>query len=148
MEIKRPAKKVANTRYAEIAGILLLIFGIGIPVISILVSILIALDPELGLIVLFTGPIIIIPLWVLPIIGGVFSIKRDHFVFALISSIIAFLYCIPLVFFINMAVSNGYGNPSLLYVPLILISLAAFALILMSRDEFDRPKTPDRRLPF
>ena len=81
------------------AGMMLLVFGIGLPVVSIIITILfVKLSPHdelAGLIVLLTGPVMIIPIWVMQIIGGIFALKGKFYSFVLASAIVALLYWIP-----------------------------------------------------
>jgi uncharacterized membrane protein len=89
--MEKHLEKTKNSYYLKIAGILLLIFGIGIPIVLMLESIPISLLNDNGAFVWFyTIPMVIIAFWILPIMGGVFTKKRKNLVF-IISNVIALL---------------------------------------------------------
>jgi hypothetical protein len=121
------------------AGIMLLVFGIGIPIVSIIVSILyIATSNDVfaRLILLATGPVVIIPLWAVQIIGGVFALRRRYYTFVLVSSIIALLYWIPFLIFVFSSWSLMFKDGDAffwLYLPLLIVAIAAFVKVLQGK---------------
>jgi len=112
--MEKPIEKAKNVKYSGDAGLLLISSGICVPAISILVTVIVSLsDPDMGLIIFATLPIIATPVWVLPIIGGVFAIKKKHYNFVLATSII-----------------------NLLYFPLFFLTIWALVLTIKSKKEF------------
>ena len=124
------------------AGIMLLIFGIGMPVVSVIVSILyvkLSHDELAGLVVLITGPVVIIPIWVMQIVGGLFAFKGKFYRFVLASTIIAMLYWIPYLFIVigDWTGMLRHANALFwLYLPLLILAIAAFVNVLRGKKSF------------
>ena len=120
------------------AGIMLIIFGIGIPVMSVIVSFLYistSLDVFARLILLATGPVAIIPIWVIPIIGGIFALQGRFYTFILVSAIIALVYWIPFLAYVIYSKGLMFkdGNAFFwLYLPLLILAVAAFVEVIRS----------------
>lgn len=126
-----------NVKYSKVAGILLIIFGVGVPGFSwIMGSAQLGRD-DIGLLILAMG-ILFIPIWILPIIGGVFAIKKRKYNFVLFSSVITLLYWIPL-YIVSKDICFDYTyrtSETSLYLVILLISIVSFVLVLKSKKEF------------
>ncbi len=127
------------------AGTMLLIFGVGLPVVSVIVSILyIKLSPHdefAGLIILLTGPIIFIPIWVMQIIGGIFALQGRFYRFVLASAAVALLYWIPFLFVIMGDRQRMFRHANAvfwLYLPLLILAIAAFVKILTGKKSLSQ----------
>ena len=132
-----PGEKVRKTWKPVVAGYLLIIFGMGIPVVSILITVISSNEQM----VFFTGPMLILALWVLPIIGGFLAIKRKKFVFVFIGSIITLVYWFPIVLIIEASGAYVYNDffylgCLFLYLPLLMLTIPAFVLLILSKKEF------------
>jgi len=123
------------------AGILLIIFGLGMPLASVLVEkITLALNPNVELIGLWfnltTRPVIFVALWVLPIIGGIFALMGKHYTFVLVSSCFALFYWLPFLVMVVLMIQDQTENliAYLLYLPLLIIAVFALVNIIKSRN--------------
>jgi hypothetical protein len=127
--------------YAKIAGILLIITGIGQPIVGFLVLYIGTIPKEvdaqvaLGVSLLIFASIFI-PIWIISIIGGIMATIRTHYHFVVISCVISLLYWFP--FFGIIATSSAWGgdNIFLLYVPLLILPIPALVLLLLSKKWF------------
>ena len=122
------------------AGKLLIISGVGIPIVSVLVTVITnALNPNVELVGLLflvtTYPVIFLPLWVIPIIGGIFALKEKHNAFMLVSSYIALVYWAPFLFMVYMMVWDRTINylAYLLYLLPLVAAVLAFAQLTKHR---------------
>jgi len=126
-----------NVKYRKIAGILLIIFGVGVPGFSFIMARAQIGRDDIGL-MFMAFFILIIPIWILPIIGGVFAIKKRRFFFVLFSSVITLLYWIPF-YIVSKDICFHYPyhpGETILYVVLLIISIVSFVLVLKSKKEF------------
>jgi hypothetical protein len=142
--LAKSSHKTKDSKYSKIAGILLIIYGIGVPLVLCLESLIVTtLDPETGLIAFILIPLLFIALWILPIIGGAFAIKRKHFIFTIISNVIALLYCVLNGGFILIAIYEQLNYESYLYLALnslcilwLVLPVPSLILIMKSREDF------------
>ncbi len=132
-----------NSKSLKTAGIMLIISGIGIPVMSAIVTALfiaISHDEFSGLIVLFTWPVIVVPIWALPVVGGIFALKRKHYTFVLVSAYAALFYWIPFIAFIIFDAKYIFKDETALfwlYLPVLVLSIPALVNIIRGRDRFN-----------
>jgi hypothetical protein len=130
-------------KYAKTSGILLIICGISVPVIALLATIAISGDdPEKGLIAFATIPLMVIPVWLIPIIGGIFAIKRKKYKFVFISSIIAWVYWIPsgILTLGGLFVGSLWALYCLPCIPLMLLTIPASINLLKAKKGFKNRK--------
>jgi hypothetical protein len=126
-----------NVKYSKIAGILLIIVGVGVPGFSWIMGSAQAGKDNVFLGLVAMG-ILFIPIWILPIIGGVFAIKREKYCFVLFSSVITLLYWIPFYIVSEDICFHRPYHPgeTILYVVLLIISIVSFVLVLDSKKEY------------
>lgn len=134
------------------AGILLLLMGVGIPVLLILA---VALAFSRGsvspgaegsdfLVVLFGSIVFFLALWILPIIGGGRALRRQRWNLCRWAAILSLVY-IPLVtpVFTMLAVNTTASRASTVVYYIVaavpLLAIPALVLIVQSRGEFELP---------
>ena len=81
----------------KVAGIILITIGVGIPLLALIVTF-----PVYGLFypsdqyLFTTGPVIILAVWVFPLIGGIFALRKRKWGLALAGSIVSIVVLFPL----------------------------------------------------
>ena len=140
---------VQKTWRPIVAGRILITIGIGIPLLALIVTF-----PVYGLFYpsdqyfFTTGPVIILAVWVLPLLGGIYALRRRKWGLALAGSITALCYIVPFAYIsVNLIRNWIWGHESLSMLPmtilfclLLLITLAAIpatVFIAMSKNEFE-----------
>jgi hypothetical protein len=132
----------------KVAGIILITVGIGIPLLALIVTF-----PVYGLFypsdqyAFFTGPFIILAVWVLPLAGGIYALRRKKWRLALSGSITALCYIVPFAILSVNLIRNvtKYQEPdflpmAILFCILLLITLLAIpatVFMAMSKKEFE-----------
>jgi len=118
---------------SKILGILLIGFGLGVPIISlILLFVGHVSDAGESIQIGFTLLLLtVIPLWIVPIISGIYAFIAEAYKFVIFGTVVSLLYCIPL-----LSMSIKYGGDIILYWILLGICIAALIHILLSRDDF------------
>ena len=128
------------------AGIVLIIIGTGIPVLTLIVTF-----PIYGLLypsdqyLFTTGPIIILAFWLLPLIGGIYTLQRKRWKWVITGCITALCYIVPfsllLVNKIKLIAQTSFIPMIILFCLLLFLSLLAIpatAFLIVSRSEFRR----------
>ena len=123
--------------------------GIGIPLAALIVTF-----PVYGLFYpsdqyLFrTGPVIVIAVWVLPLLGGICALKRKKWKLVLTGSITAICYIVPFAYLsadlirhhVIMHYDVNFLPMVILYCLLLLLTLPAIpatAFVIISKSEFE-----------
>jgi len=128
-----------------VSGILLIVIGAGIPLCSVVFTIL-GVYAKFEQTVVLTIPLIIIVVWILPLWGGINALQRKNWRSALTSCITGFCYMLLFSLFLRTAsVWTRWGNAleSALTVSFYLLLLIPFLaiptliLIIMSKKEFE-----------
>ena len=130
------------------AGIILIIIGVGIPLLALIATIVYTLFYPPDQYAFFTLPFIVLALWVLPLAGGIYALKRKKWKLVLTGSITAILYIVPfLLLSVNLIadyVMRKYDADFLpmiiLFCLLLLITLPAIpatVFIALSKKEFE-----------
>jgi len=131
----------------RVSGILLIIIGAGIPLCSVVFTILCAIPPAAyAQTVVLTIPLIIIAVWILPLYGGINALRRKNWRSALVGCIAGFFYILlPSLFLRTASVWTKWGNAQdsaltvsfyvLLLIP--LLAIPTLVLIIMSKNEFE-----------
>ncbi|HEY93868.1 MAG TPA: hypothetical protein G4O15_02875 [Dehalococcoidia bacterium] len=128
------------------AGIMLMIIGTGIPVLTLIVTF-----PIYGLLypsdqyLFTTGPIIILAFWLLPLIGGIYTLQRKRWRWAITGSVTALCYIVPFVLMLVdkiKVISQSSFLPMIILFSLLLflslLAIPATAFLILSRSEFRR----------
>ena len=126
------------------AGIILVTIGVGIPFLALIISF-----PVYGLFypsdqyLFTTGPVIILAVWVVPLVGGIYALRRKKWGLALAGAIIALCYIVPFAI-LSVNLIRYYESVMLpmiiLFCLLLLITLAsipATSFIVTSKTEFE-----------
>jgi len=137
-----------KTRKPRVAGLILVTIGAGIPLLALIVTF-----PVYGLFypsdqyAFFTLPFIILAVWLLPLAGGVYALRRRRWGLALAGSITALCYIVPFtILSVNLIRNLIRYNESvmlpmaILFFLLLLITLPAIlatAFVIMSKSEFE-----------
>jgi len=137
-----------KTRKPKVAGLILVTIGAGIPLLALIVTF-----PVYGLFypsdqyAFFTLPFIILAVWLLPLAGGVYALRRRRWGLALAGSITALCYIVPFtILSVNLIRNLIRYNESvmlpmaILFFLLLLITLPAIlatAFVIMSKSEFE-----------
>ena len=137
-----------KTRKPKVAGLILVAIGAGIPLLALIVTF-----PVYGLFypsdqyAFFTLPFIILAVWLLPLAGGVYALRRRRWGLALAGSITALCYIVPFtILSVNLIRNLIRYNESvmlpmaILFFLLLLITLPAIlatAFVIMSKSEFE-----------
>jgi hypothetical protein len=129
----------------KVAGRILITIGVGIPLLALIVTF-----PVYGLFypsdqyLFTTGPVIVLAVWVLPLVGGIYAMRRKKWRLALAGSIIAICYIVPfailLVDLIGKISQSSFLPMIILFCLLLLITLAAIpatVFIVTSKSEFE-----------
>ena len=134
-------KNNTETRPLKTAGILLLIFGLGMPVVSLIITELflaVSKDDFGKLRVLLSVPVIILPLWLLPVIGGILALLGRARTFVLVTAYISLIYWVPsliLALIIGRSLFDSTSVLFLLYVPLLVIMVPALLNVEKARQD-------------
>ena len=137
-------ENVKITWKLKVAGIILVIIGAGIPLLAFIVTFVvygIFYPPEQYLFT--TGPVMILAVWLLPLIGGIYALRRMKWKLVLAGCISAISYIGPCTYIaVNMI--RYYDSLMLpmivLFCLLVLITLLAIpatVFIALSKKEFN-----------
>ena len=131
----------------KVAGIILITIGVGIPLLALVVTLVYTIFYPSDQYAFFTGPFIILALWVLSIAGGIYASRRKKWRLALAGSITALCYMVPFAILSVNLIRNvtKYQEPdflpmAILFCILLLISILAIpasAFIVTSKKEFE-----------
>ena len=137
-----------NTWKPKVAGIILITIGIGIPLLPLVITIVYMLfyPPEQYL--FFTLPFIILALWVLPLAGGIYALRRKKLRLVLAGSITAILYIVPfLLLSVNLTMDYAIRKYDVNFLPMIVLfcllllitlpAIPATVFIALSKKEFE-----------
>jgi hypothetical protein len=127
----------------RVVGITLITIGASIPLLALIVTF-----PVYGLFypsdqyAFFTLPFIILALWMLPLVGGIYALRRRKWGLSLAGSITALCYIVPFTI-ISVNLIRTYDSlmlpMTILFCLLLLITLAgipATIFVVMSKSEF------------
>ena len=128
----------------QVAGIMLITIGVSIPLLALIVTfpVYVLLYPS-DQYLFTTESVIILALWVFPLVGGIFALRKRRWGLVLAGSIIAICYIVP--FAILSANLIRYYDPimlpmTILFCLLLIITLAevpAAVFIIISKTEFE-----------
>jgi hypothetical protein len=132
----------------KVAGIILIIIGIGIPLLPLVVTIVYMLFYPPEQYAFFTLPFIILALWALPLAGGIYALRRKKLRLALAGSITAILYIVPsVVLSANLIMDYVIRRYDADFLPMIILfcllllitlpAIPATVFIAVSRKEFE-----------
>ena len=131
----------------KVAGRILITIGVGIPLLALIVTLVYRLFYPPDQYFFATLPFIILALWVLPLAGGVYALRRKKWKLVLAGSITAFCYIAPFsILSVNLTrdMIKYHELDSLplviLFCLLLLITLAAIpatVFIVTSKSEFE-----------
>ena len=132
----------------KVAGTILMTIGIGIPLLPLVVTIIYMLlyPPEQYF--FFTLPFIILALWVIPLTGGRYALRRKKWGLALAGSITALLYIVPFVLLsVNLTMDYMIRKYDADFLPMIILfcllllitlpAIPATVFIALSKKEFE-----------
>jgi phosphotransferase system glucose/maltose/N-acetylglucosamine-specific IIC component len=124
---------------------ILITIGVGIPLLALIVTF-----PVYGLFypsdqyLFTTGPVIILAVWALPLIGGIYALRRKKWGLVLAGSITALCYIVPFAIVLEDLIGkisqSSFIPMIILFCLLLLITIAAIpatAFIAMSKKEFE-----------
>jgi len=143
--VETAVQTVSKTWKPKVAGRILITIGAGIPLLALIVTF-----PVYGLFypsdqyLFTTGPVIILAVWLLPLVGGIYALQRRKWGLALAGSITALCYIVPfalvLVRLIKISSQSSFLPMIVLFCLLLLITLLAIpatTFIIMSKNEFE-----------
>ena len=131
----------------KVAGIILLTIGVGIPLLPLVVTIVYMLFYPPEQYFFFTLPFIILALWVLPLAGGTYTLRRKKWGLALAGSITALLYIVPfLLLSVNLIMDYVINKYDANFLPMVILfcilllmtlcAIPATIFTIMSKSEF------------
>jgi len=140
---------MGNIWKSKAAGIILITIGAGIPLLALIVTF-----PVYGLFypsdqyAFFTLPFIILAVWVLPLAGGIYALRRRKWRLALAGSITALCYIVPFtIISVNLIQNLIRYNESVTMIPMTILfcllflitilAIPATAFIVVSKNEFE-----------
>ena len=133
----------------KVAGIILMTIGIGIPLAALIVTFFVyGLFYPSDQYLFHTGPVIVLAVWVLPLLGGIYALKRKKWKLVLTGSITAICYIVPFAYLsadlirhhVIMHYDAVFLPMVILFCLLLLITLPAIpatAFVIMSKSEFE-----------
>ena len=132
----------------KVAGIMLMTIGVGIPLLPFVVTIVYILFYPPEQYFFFTLPFIILALWVIPLAGGIYALRRKKWGLALAGSITALLYIVPFVLLsANLTMDYMIRKYDADFLPMIilfcvlllttLLAIPATVCIAMAKKEFE-----------
>ena len=149
--INQPNKKVEvimqKTWKPTVAGTMLMVIGISIPLLSLIVTLVYTLFYTSDQYGFFTLPFMFLAIWVLPLVSGIHASQRKKWRLVLTGSIAALCYIVPFTILSVNLIRDlmKYGESdflpvTILFCSLLLITTLAIpttVFIVVSKSEFE-----------